>query len=179
MYMCIDILRGSARSDISQAGYHLIKTYGAGRDLSQAEWQFYMLQMLQLGLVEMDYARGKKLNVTDYGRDVLRGASTVQFTKYELPASVERRSKKASLKNAREAGSEKRLFEALKAIRLNEARKIGMPPYLIFSDASLADMARRQPITLEQFGLVSGVGESKLRRFGTLFVNAIRAFRGM
>lgn len=179
MYMCIDILRGSARNDIAQAGYHMIKTYGAGRDLSQAEWQFYMLQMLQLGLIDLDYERGKKLSVTDYGREVLRGSRTVEFTKYEAPSRMEPRGRKSSVRNAQEAGSEKRLLEALKAIRLNEARKIGMPAYLIFSDATLADMAHKQPVTLEQFSLVSGVGENKLRRFGTLFVNAIRAFKGL
>ncbi len=179
MYMCIDILRGSARSDIAQAGYQMIKTYGAGRDLSQAEWHFYMLQMLQLGLIDIDYSRGKKLSVTDYGREVLRGASKVEFTKYEALTSSLSRSKKTSIRNAREAGTEKRLLAALKAVRLNEARKIGMPAYLVFSDATLAELAHVQPITLEQFGLISGVGESKLRRFGTLFVNAIRAFKGL
>lgn len=177
MYMTVDILRGAARADIVAKGYHMIKTYGAGRDLGLAEWNYYMLQMLQLGLVETDYNRGKKLSVTPYGMDILKGGRPVEFTKYVTPQkpSSSRGPKKASSTDA--VGSPK-LMDLLKVVRKEEAARLGMPAYLVFSDATLQDMARRRPITKDEFALVNGVGEKKLERFWRIFVDVIRSFNG-
>lgn len=177
MYMAVDILRGAARADITAKGYHLIKTYGAGRDLSLAEWNYYMLQMLQLGIVETDHNRGKKLNVTPYGMDILRGGRRIEFTRYVAPR------KAASSKRERKAGAAvpagaPKLIDVLKKVRKEEAVRTGMPAYLVFSDATLEDMARRRPLTREEFSRVNGVGEKKLERFWLVFVEAIRSFNG-
>ncbi len=189
-YMCIDILRGSARADIAKAGYHLIKTYGAGRDLSQSEWTYYMMQMLQLGLIDIDYDRGKKLSVTPYGMEVLRGTARVEMSQYQrtqkppMPIATEggktrKRTSSTPSPQQTRAQQTKKLFETLKEVRKAEAAKIGIPPYMIFNDASLQDMAQRQPITMEDFAQVLGVGEKKLPRFGPIFVTAIRKFKGL
>lgn len=177
MYMTVDILRGATRADITAKGYHLIKTYGAGRDLSLAEWNYYMLQMLQLGIVETDYNRGKKLSVTSYGMDILKGGKTIEFTKYAVPQkpSASKTTKK-SLTSAPAASPQ--LIDLLKKVRKEEASRTGMPAYLVFSDATLVDMARRRPLTKEAFAQVSGVGEKKLERFWRIFVDAIRSFNG-
>lgn len=175
MYMTVDILRGAARADIISKGYHLIRTYGAGRDLSLAEWNYYMLQMLQLGIVETDYNRGKKLHVTPYGMDILKGNRTIEFTKYVLlqkPISAKTTKKSVSATSAASPG----LIDLLKKVRKEEASRAGMPAYLVFSDATLEDMARRRPLTKEEFALVNGVGEKKLERFWRIFVDAIRSF---
>lgn len=174
-FMVVDILRGSARADVIAKGYHQIKTYGAGRDLSQAEWSNYMLQMLQLGLVDIDYARGKRLTVTPYGMDVVKGLRRIELTKYlSLTARAA-----ASAKPKQAASEKQRLLTLLKQVRKAEAAKAGMPPYLVFNDATLTDMAERAPLTMEQFALVNGVGEKKLVRFWRPFVEAIRRFRSI
>ena len=173
MFMLIDILRGATRNDLFQKGFHQIKTYGAGRDLSQTEWSYYLLQMLQLGLIDIDYERGRKLSVTPYGMDVVKGKQTIEFTQY---LSEKSKAKSKTKTAPRQASAEKRLFEMLKEVRRQEAVKIGMPPYMIFSDASLADMAKRQPVTREEFALVNGVGDKKLERFWRPFVKAIVTF---
>lgn len=177
MYMAVDILRGAARADITAKGYHLIKTYGAGRDLSIAEWNYYMLQMLQLGIVEADYNRGKKLNVTPYGMDILRGGKIIEFTKYALPQKAVSSKGAKKPRTSAPAGSPQ-LIDVLKKVRKEEASRTGMPAYLVFSDATLEDMARRRPQSREEFAQVLGVGEKKLERFWRIFVEAIRSFKG-
>lgn len=176
MYMTVDILRGAVRTDITSKGYHLIKTYGAGRDLSLAEWNYYMLQMLQLGVIEADFNRGNKLHVTAYGMDILKGGKSIEFTKYSAP--VKGATSKATKKKAVDSSAiHQSLFDVLKRVRKSEADRCGMPAYLVFSDATLQDMARRRPLTREEFAQVSGVGEKKLDRFWSIFVEAIREFK--
>ncbi len=175
LYMAVDILRGAARADIAAKGYHLIKTYGAGRDLSLAEWNYYMLQMLQLGIIETDYNRNKKLNVTAYGMDILKGGKTIELTKYDVP---QKKVSSREIKKSRiiDTDASPALIDVLKKVRKEEASRLGMPAYLVFSDATLMDMARRRPLSREEFALVNGVGEKKLEKFWRIFVDAIRSF---
>lgn len=173
MYMTVDILRGSAKSDLTSKGYHLIKTYGVGRDLSTQEWNYYMLQMLQLGVVDMDYNRGKKLNVTPYGMEILRGERKIEFTRYVSSYSEKGSRPKA---NAPKKVAPPSLLDILKRVRKEEADRSGMPAYLVFSDATLEDMTKRRPVTKEQFSLVLGVGEKKLEKYWRLFTSAIKQF---
>lgn len=171
MYMAVDILRGATRADITAKGYHLIKTYGVGRDLSLVEWNYYMLQMLQLGVVETDYDRGKKLSVTPYGMDILKGGKSIEFTKYQAAQSPV--SAKAAGKARSKAATSPQLIDVLKKVRKEVATRTGIPAYLVFSDATLEDMARRRPVTKQEFARVNGVGEKKLERFWRIFVDAI------
>ncbi len=134
-----------------------------------------MLQMLQLGLIDIDYARGKRLTVTPYGMDVVKGLRRIELTKYVSPTARAL----AATKPKQPASDQQRLLAVLKQVRKAEAAKAGMPPYLVFSDATLTDMAARAPLTMEQFALVSGVGEKKLVRFWRPFVDAIRRFKSI
>lgn len=177
MYMTVDILRGAVRSDITAKGYHLIKTYGAGRDLSQSEWNYYLLQLLQLGVVEADFNRGKKLHVTAYGMDILKGGKSIELTRYTAPATS-RTPKVSRQKGIDSSVGSRSLIDLLKRVRKTEADRCGMPAYLVFSDATLQDMARRRPVSREEFAQVSGVGEKKLERYWRIFVDAIRGFKG-
>lgn len=174
MQMTVDILRGSAKADLIEKQYHQLKTYGAGRDLSIAEWNYYLLQMLQLGLIEIDYPRGKKLNITPYGTEVLYGRQSIEFTKF---TSYEKPAKRTSKKAAPAAlPYQERLLAHLKKVRKQLATAIGLPPYLVFSDATLADMAQKQPADMVELAMVNGVGEKKLARFGKYFLQALRDF---
>lgn len=174
MQMTVDILRGSARAEVMEKGYHLLKTYGAGRDMSIAQWNYYLLQMLQLGLIEIDYPRGKKLNITPYGIEVLYGRQGIELTKYVGYDSPKQKAKVAAPKPQK--SYEERLLAHLKKVRKQLADQIGMPPYMVFNDATLADMVRKQPADMVELGDVSGVGERKLARFGKYFLEALRSF---
>ncbi len=168
IFSTIDILRGQRKNDILAKGYDKLKTFGVGKDHSANEWQNYLLQMLQLGLIDIDHKRYRKLNVTDYGMNVLKGNLKVEFS--EIRSKVTRRQadsqKQKYLKR-------KSLIDVLKELRRDVAERLSMPAYLVFNDASLTDMARRQPTTREEFANVSGVGEKKLEKFWRPFTKAI------
>ncbi len=172
-YMLRDILRGAQRHDIRSRGYDRIRTFGAGADLSAAEWNYYISQMIQLGLLDVAYDDANRLRPTPFGMRVLRGEETVMLARYDERDTPRDNKKKAA---PRATSSTEALFARLKAVRRAEAARIKMPPYLIFSDASLKDMALKRPRTLEEFREVSGAGEIKTARFGPLFLRAIAEF---
>lgn len=178
IFMLNDILRGSARAEIRQKGFDRIKTYGVGRDLSNAEWNCYIAQMIQLGLLEIAYDEANHLRVTPYGMRALRGEVRVELSRY-VP-HVAARAKTASRERPRVSDNPvEQLFEQLKTVRKAVAAKAGVPAYVVFSDASLLDMARRRPSNMEEFMEVSGVGERKGVRYGRKFISAIRKFEGL
>ncbi|MDE6137723.1 MAG: RecQ family ATP-dependent DNA helicase [Muribaculaceae bacterium] len=170
-YMLCDILRGSLRHDLRLRGYDRIRTFGAGADMSMAEWNYYISQMIQLGLLDVAYDDNNRLRPTPYGMRALRGEERVMLAKY-----TERTAARSAAKTAASRSDTDSLLARLKAVRRAEAARIKMPPYLIFSDASLADMARRRPRTLDDFREVQGAGEVKTARFGPMFLAAIRDF---
>ncbi len=172
-----DILRGSARAEIRQRGFDHIKTYGAGRDLSNAEWNAYIAQMIQLGLFEVAYEEANHLRVTPYGMRVIRGEVPVELSTFSPYA----KGTKPAKKKAPEVSMNpvEQLFEQLKAVRKQVAAATSTPAYIIFSDATLLDMARRRPATMEDFVQVHGVGERKAVRYGKKFIGAIRKFEGL
>lgn len=174
-YMLRDILRGAQRHDIRSSGFDRIRTFGAGADLSAAEWNYYISQMIQLGLLDVAYDDGNRLHPTPFGMRVVRGEERVMLAQYTEERQRGRDQSRPAAATA-PASSTEALFARLKAVRRAEAARIKMPPYLIFSDASLKDMAMKRPRTLEEFREVSGAGEVKTARFGPLFLSAIAEF---
>lgn len=172
-----DVLRGSARGEIRQKGYDRIKTYGAGRDLSAQQWNAYIAQMIQLGLLEVAYEEANHLRVTPYGMSVVMGQAKVELAQYTPLKYTSVRKHQQEPRVA--VDPVKQLFEQLKAVRKDIAAKAGIYPEVVFNDAALLDMARRKPSSLEEFSLVNGVGERKAARYGKRFINAIRKFDGL
>lgn len=176
--MLIDILRGAARQDLMQRGFHLIKTYGAGRDLSFAEWNCYLSQLIQLGLVDIAYNEGNHLKVTAYGAEVLRERREVTLARYKEPERRKpgRRREEPEMPELKPA---ERLLAELKEVRLKLARKEQVPPYIVLSDKVLLELVRLEPTDMEAFSKVEGVGEKKTVRYWKPFVTAIRKFKGI
>ncbi len=170
--MVVDILRASRKADLVQAGYHLLPTYGVGRALSFAEWNAYMLQMLQLGLIDVAYDDGNRLHVTDFGHDVLYGRASVQFSKWTPPQKQQPKSKAKEIPTVHLTADEQ-LFELLRQRRLELARAAGIPPYQVFSDKVLHVMAVEKPVTQAQFATMYGVGEYKAQRYWHPFTQLI------
>lgn len=172
-----DILRGSARAEIRQKGFDHIKTYGAGRDISTAEWNAYIAQMIQLGLFEVAYEESNHLRVTPYGMRAIRGEVNVELSTFSPYAKGAVKAKKKP--RPVNINPVEQLFEQLKTVRKQLAAATSAPAYVIFSDASLLDMARRRPSTMDEFLQVQGVSERKAVRFGKKFIGAIRKFEGL
>jgi ATP-dependent DNA helicase RecQ len=183
--MLVDVLRGSSRAEVLERNYHQIKTWGAGRDVSFADWQQYMLQFIHLGLLEIAYDEGFALKITEAGRHVLKGMGTVQLSVLVHETPQEKKQKKEARQKQRtpqfqssDASPEEQLFQQLRRLRLNIANDEGVPPYIVFSDRTLREMAAELPQTEEDMMAVSGVGRHKFELYGEVFIQAIKSFAG-
>lgn len=175
MNLLVDILRGSSRREIFDNNYHQIKTYGAGKEYSFDDWQYFLLQMLHLGLVEIAYDDHNKLRITDTGKKVLFEGKKIALALPQPKAKARERLPRTVEKSKTQVLREE-LFERLVQLRRLMAQKQGVPPYLIFSDATLEAMAERRPVNDRDMQQISGVGERKLQLFGDAFIGAIRSF---
>lgn len=175
--MLIDILRGSRKTELVAKGYDRIKTYGVGRALTYAQWNAYLLQMLQLGLIEIAYDEGNRLKITAYGYDVLRGNIPVQLSKFYYESKPKAAASKKTVATAGIKDRKKLLFEELRSLRYGIAKREGVPPYIIFSDKVLEIIAATEPATKEEFGELYGVGEKKVERYWKEFTDVVRQYR--
>lgn len=183
----IEIVKGMRSTKVMTKNYDRLPTFGVGRDLSVKDWQDYLLQMLQLGFIELAYDKGNIASITPAGNDVLYGRKQAEL------CVVERRSAKSQFAPQRRgrlhleipsvtipgmaasSGTEDpKLFSALRSLRTNIAEKENMPPYIVFNDKVLHTLATVKPTTIEAFGNVSGVGEFKKNKYGAIFVALIR-----
>ncbi len=175
LVLLIDILRGSRRQEIIINRYDQIKTYGAGREYTNDEWLFMLSQMLHIGLFEIAYDEKNNLKVTNAGRAVLFDGKKVMLA---LPPEAEQKTAQpaATAPNSEALALRDELFEYLRALRRETAQQAGVPPYVVFSDATLQDMAAKRPLEREEMRGVSGVGDAKLEAYGDAFTAAIRQF---
>lgn len=176
--LLVDILRGSQNQDVVEPGYHLIKTFGIGREIPPRDWNNYLLQMLQFGYIEIAYNEGNKLKITESGRKVLFGkrvAELVTIIRDDKEEAVAKRKKKeTSLFDTKAEDLE--LFENLRALRKELAQKEEVPAYIIMSDKILHLISSSKPVTVEQFGTISGIGEYKQEKYGKQFTNCIKEY---
>jgi len=170
----IDILLGKRTPRVEQNGHDNLSTFGIGGELSEPEWRGVVRQLLAQGLLQVNSDGFGTLVITDDSAAVLSGARKVS-----LRREPDRPAKKAS-RTARGASAElpsgaAPLFEMLRAWRAAEAKEQGVPAYVIFHDATLREIATGTPGTLAELGTVSGVGESKLEKYGQKLLDAINA----
>jgi ATP-dependent DNA helicase RecQ len=175
MNLLVDILRGSSRREIFDQKFHEIKTYGAGKEYSFDDWMFFLLQMIHIGLIEIAYDDRHRLRVTEEGKKVLFEGKKVLLAMPQPKAVPEERLPRFTEKTKAQLLKES-LFEQLVALRKQVAQQQGMPPYLIFSDATLQIMAEKRPLSDQEMMEVSGVGERKLQLYGDAFIGSIRRF---
>ena len=171
----IDILKGSTKTEIIKKGYNHLKTYGVGRNLNFAQWNAYLLQMLQMGLIDVAYEHGNHLRVTEYGWEVLKSQKTAQLSRFyydnhTVARNIEK--KEDSIMSA----SDKLLFDSLKELRRDIAHKLHMPPYMVFSDKVLEAIAINRPTSKAMFSLLPGIGEKKTETFWKPFTDMVNEF---
>jgi ATP-dependent DNA helicase RecQ len=171
--MVIDVLRGSRKQEIVAQGYDKIKTHGAGSEIPAIDWQRYLMQMLNLGVIEMAYDENFALKLTESGREILFGKKPIELTVLQIIKPSE---KTTTVRKEASLSPNEELFNHLRKIRRDFAMAENVPAYVIFSDASLDEMAKEKPITDRDLLLISGVGEHKLQKYGTAFLNAIIDF---
>lgn len=182
----IEILKGIPSPTVKRMGYDQLKTFGVGKELSTQDWQDYLLQMLQLGFIEIVYDQKNIVRITPSGNNVLFGRDKATLCVINRTLKEAQKPKKRlhleipsiSIPGlASTSGQEdKKLFEALRVLRQQCANEEGFPPYIVFSDKVLHSLATIKPTTLEQFGFISGIGEHKKQKYGQRFVALIQKY---
>jgi ATP-dependent DNA helicase RecQ len=169
----IDILRGSRSERILSRGHDTLSVYGIGSKWRVQEWRELIRTLLHQGLVAETQDGYPVLSLNAASWEVLRDQRRVQIS--QAPAKPPARDRAASPLSSPAASEEGReLFETLRALRKRLADAQGMPPYVIFHDSTLREIAERRPATLGEFAGIRGVGEAKLARYGEEFVAAVR-----
>ena len=174
--LLIDVLRGMRNQAVIGGGYDQIKTYGAGADLPYLDWYSYIHQMLNDGLFYIAYEEGYALKITPRGHQVLKGELPLPLRKFQPAEKAEkptRAGRKAAAEAAATGSPEAQLFEHLRQLRKQLADEQGVPPYVVFSDATLQEMAQEQPTSRVAMLAVSGVGMKKFETYGEVFIQAI------
>ena len=183
----IEIVKGMMSPEVKRKGYNQLKTFGVGKGYSLTQWQDYLLQMLQMGLIEIAYDEGQRARVTPLGDDVLYGRRQVMLSVVDHTVKEQPRRQKPKLQlqipsitipglPPTTGTEDPQLFEALRRLRMTCAEEEGFPPYIVFSDKVLHTLATIKPTTLEQFGFISGIGEHKKLKYGQRFVALIQRF---
>tara|TARA_R110001592_G_scaffold59620_2_gene180886 strand:+ start:9425 stop:11653 length:2229 start_codon:yes stop_codon:yes gene_type:complete len=166
----VDVVRGSSRQDIIQNGYHLIKTYGVGKDIDYKSWVSYITQLIDQGVLSIDFTQGNRLVLTELAKPILKSEKTILLTE---PQVIDFKAKENTKKDNDLTDAENLLFSALSDLRRKEADAEQVQASRIFSNASLTEMARIKPGNLLAFSSISGVGAFKLEKYSEAFIQLI------
>ena len=167
----IDVLRGSNNEKILSFNHHQLTTYGIGKQLNVDEWKSIFRQLVARGLLDVNSDGFGGLLLNESCRPYLRGEEKIYLRRdIKLAVSSPRR---ANLSKTIEV-EDQSLWNALRACRKRLAEEQGVPPYVIFHDSTLREMLEFRPLTPEQLRNITGVGESKLKRFGDEFLAVLR-----
>ncbi len=182
----IEILKGMRSPTVERYHYNELKTFGVGKDITTNDWQDYLLQMLQMGFIEIAYNEGHKVKITPLGEDVLYGRRQTQLCVIDHSAKEAPKKKprlRLEIPTVTIPGlppttgiEDPKLFEALRSLRTTCAAEEGFPPYIVFSDKVLHSLATIKPTTLEQFGNIAGIGEHKKQKYGSRFIAIIQKY---
>lgn len=179
----VDIVKGSDTEKIRERGHDALPTFGVGRGRPKKHWQQIVADLLAHGALVQDGGRYPTLSMSPAGRDILFGRAPFQVLRRQQPAILLKRRGSAGRAEARAAAAggtareiETELFELLRKKRLELSREKGIAPYMVFSDASLEEMAREIPRDRQSFLQINGVGRKKMKQYGAQFIEVIENY---
>jgi ATP-dependent DNA helicase RecQ len=173
MMYVIEVLRGSKNQRVLEMKHDRLSTWGIGADTSAVQWENIIRQLIHLGYLVQDFTRFGALALSTSSRPVLKGETQVILG---LPRDAVETVEKGRKRAGGRKDYDQALFDALRAARKKIADDAKVPPFVVFSDATLAEMARSRPTHSREFLQVSGVGEHKLRQYGKAFMDVIAAY---
>jgi len=171
----IDVLLGKDTPRMRSLGHQNLSTYGIGKELDERAWRSALRQLVAAGYLSTDADGYGSLKLTPKSAPVLKGSETVSFRRDPKP---QKKGKGAMRKGEGLAPPDAGLFNALRERRTAFAKEQGVPPYVIFHDRTLREMAEAKPRTLAEMGRVAGVGEMKLARYGAAFLKVVLDYAG-
>ena len=167
----IGMLRGKDTAKVRQHRHERLSTFGIGADLSEAQWRSILRQLLVQGQLRSEAERYGALRLTAKSRPLLRGDERISLRR---DATVKRQRKAAPKPGQEVAPQDQGLWEELRELRRRLAEEAGVPPYVIFHDATLKEMLRRRPSSAEDLLTLHGVGQTKLNRYGAAFLQVLK-----
>src|SRR5215472_12167776 len=173
----VDVLLGAETERIVKLGHNRLKTFGVGTELDRRGWLSVYRQLLAQGFVLPNVSGHGRFSLAPTAAEILRGTRSVRFR------VAERGGERQPARPARDAETSptqldpraRSLWEALRAWRLAEARRQELPPYVIFHDSTLSEVARRRPLSLAALAQIPGIGRSKLERYGSAVIEIVAA----
>jgi ATP-dependent DNA helicase RecQ len=165
----VDVLRGAKTEKMERWGHTELSTYGIGKEFRKGEWQALGRELTRLGFVAQTDGALSTLRLTEAGLAILKERRTVALTQPMVPTVTE----KSASATSGLSSDEQTLFDRLRQLRRQLADDQNVPAYIVFSDATLRQMAQRRPTTLAQFATISGVGEKKQKAYGEAFLEEI------
>ncbi|MBC7149628.1 MAG: DNA helicase RecQ [Rhizobium sp.] len=173
----IDVLIGAENEKTARFGHVDMPVFGVGKDMPSKTWQSVYRQLLAAGLVSVDHSAFGALKLEPAARAVFKREREVRFRKDRPTTGKASRSASSSSANAKSAleGSDMELFEALRSARMAIAKELSVPPYVVFPDTTLVAFATERPTSHDELLSISGVGQSKLERYGDAFLAVIRS----
>jgi ATP-dependent DNA helicase RecQ len=165
----LDVLLGKDNERIQQHGHQSLSTYGIGKDISEPQWRSVIRQLVVRGLIRVDVEGYSALQLTEQCRPILKGEQQLQLRKEDLKIIASKRQKN----KVHVLPEHEKLWQALRECRKDLADEHGVPPYVIFHDAALQEMLECRPMSKIEMLAISGVGESKLDKYGTEFIEVI------
>ena len=167
----VEVLTGADTDKIRRWRHFELSTYGIGPEHNRVEWAAIGRELVRMGLLRQDPERFNIVEITPEGREALRSRQVVTLTRSISAPRVSRQ-------KTGEISCDEGLFEELRRLRKQVAADREVPPYIVFSDVALRQMARDYPQTERDFARISGVGQKKLAEFGETFLGLIREFLG-
>jgi ATP-dependent DNA helicase RecQ len=164
----IDVLRGAETDKIFQFNHHHLSVHGIGTELDKNQWRSVFRQLMARGYVSVDLDRFGGIRLEEKCRPLLRSEETIELRRDISQKTVSKQTR-TPLPDDIDVG----IWEALRECRRVLAEEQGVPPYIIFHDSTLQEMAGLMPETLDEFGLLSGVGERKREKYGPIFLEVI------
>ncbi|MEX2130054.1 MAG: HRDC domain-containing protein, partial [Pseudohongiellaceae bacterium] len=165
--------RGGSTDKIFQFNHQHLPVYGVGDALDNNQWRSVFRQLVARGYLSVDLERFGALRLGEKCRPLLRGEETIQLRRDTVRKSPKTKPTKRAKLISADADINEALWEALRALRKSLADERGVPPYVIFHDSTLQEMCLARPQDLEQFAQLSGVGQSKLEKYGNVFLRVI------
>jgi len=174
--LLVDVLRGSYKQEVQEGGFHNLKTFGTGRDLSFFEWKDYVTQMIDKGLLRIDYTDRLRLKTTPLSKPAILGPDPIMLKAYAEQDEISYGKKPRENKKTKTQLIEEELQTTLKAWRLKTAQEMNVPAYVVLTDKSIEEISSEKPTTLIELEMVEGIGQKRIENYGEELLQVIREY---
>ncbi|MFT4928293.1 MAG: ATP-dependent DNA helicase RecQ [Phenylobacterium sp.] len=169
----VEVLRGGQTQRVRDYGHDKLSTYGIGKEQSNEYWLSVIRQLIHHGYLSQDITQSSVLKLTEAARPVLKSEITLKLAVPRIRPASSKAAKKSTIKVT---NYDKKLFGLLRNLRKKIADEEGMPPYIVFNDATLAEMAAHLPVSDHEMLAINGVGATKLSKYGHQFIGLIQQY---